>query len=141
MNINIGGQLFIGVQIPILWGTRAILQDKENRLSVIDLSGTEAKLEILGNKPAPGIEYSLNIDGFTIQKNGIELYKFNPSDTLLTSISLNIPDCQVTPWAVRIGSSTFSGNVVGGASVGIFVSERGIGMGGPIPPNLAKLIV
>lgn len=141
MNINIGGQLFLSVQIPILWGTRAILQDKEKRTSVIDLSGDEAKLEILGNKPAPGIEYSLNIDGFTILRNGTELYKFNPIDTLLTSITLNIPDCQVTPWEIKIGSSSFSNNFVGGAGVGIFVSERGIGMGGPLPSNLARLIV
>ena len=141
MNINIGGQSFIGVQIPILWGTRAILQDKENRISVIDLSDTEARVEILGDKPAKGMEYSLNIDGFTLLKKGIEIYKYNPSDKLLSSIGLKLPECQISSQEIRIGTSTFSGNVVSGSGVGIFVSEHGMGMGGPIPPNLAKLIV
>lgn len=141
MNINLGGQVFIGIQIPLLWGTRAILQDKERRLSVIDLSEIEAKIEILGDKPANGMEYSLNIDGFTIHKNGMGLYKYNPSDKLITGITLNLPECKITPSEIRVGSSIFSGNMVVGYGIGIFVTENGMGMGAPLPPNLAKLVV
>jgi len=141
MNINLGGQVFVGIQIPLLWGTRAILQDKETRLSVIDLSEIEAKIEILGDKPASGIEYSFNIEGFTIIKNGYEIYKYNPTDKLITSIALNLPECKISPKEIRIGSSIFSGNMIVGYGIGIFVSEHGMGMGAPLPPNLAKLIV
>lgn len=141
MKLNLGGQVFVGVQIPLLWGTRAILQDTETRLSVIDLSGKEAKIEILGDKPADGIEYSLNIDGFTILKNGNAIYKYCPADKLLSSIALNLPDCTITHREIKIGSSIFSGNMVVGSAIGIIVTENGIGMGAPLPPNLAKLII
>jgi hypothetical protein len=140
MNINIGGQQFYGVQIPILWGTRAILQDQKSRLSVIDLSDNKLTIEILGDKPSTGVEYMLNIDGFTIIKNGIELYKFNSSEKIITGIQLKLPECQIMAEKIRVGTSTFSGNVVRGSSVGIFVTETGFGMGGPIPPNLAQLV-
>jgi len=141
MNIKIGGQSFFGVQIPILWGTRAILQDKETRISIIDLSEIEAKLEILGDKPASGIEYSLNIDGFTILNRGHELYKYNPVEKLMIGIELKLPECQILSSGIRVGTNMFSGNTVRGYGVGIFINEQGMGMGGPIPPNLAKLIV
>ena len=140
MNVNLGGQKFIDIQIPLLWGTRAILQDSETRISVIDLESNEALLEILGDKPADGIEYSYNIDGFTIIKNEVEIYKYNPVEKLLTSLALNIPDCQIASDGIRIGSSSFRHNKIQDSGIGIFVNERGMGMGAPIPQNLAKLI-
>jgi hypothetical protein len=139
MNIKIGGQQFYGVQIPILWGTRAILQDMKSRLSVIDLNDNKLTIEILGDKPSVGIEYTLNIDGFTILKNGIELYKYNPLEKIITGIQIKLPECQISSQKVRVGTNTFSGNVISGYGVGIFVTETGFGMGGPIPPNLARL--
>jgi hypothetical protein len=29
--------MFVGVHVPFLWGTRAVIQDRESRLSIIDL--------------------------------------------------------------------------------------------------------
>ena len=63
MNLKMGSQVFRNVQIPLLWGTRVVVQDEEGRLSVIDLAGDTAKIEILGDKPAPGVAFLPTIDG------------------------------------------------------------------------------
>ena len=141
MNLKMGSQVFVNVQIPLLWGTRAVVQDEEGRLSVIDLAGDTAKLEILGDKPAPGVAFVPTIDGHTILSNDKQLYTYNPKEKTLTSISLGLPECQVKPWEIRVGSSVFSGNAIVGFGVGIAVQESGITMGGPLPPGLAKLII
>jgi len=141
MNLKMGSQVFVNVQIPLLWGTRAVVQDEEGWLSVIDLAGDTAKLEILGDKPAPGVAFVPTIDGHTILSNDKQLYTYNPKEKTLTSISLGLPECQVKPWEIRVGSSVFSGNTIVGFGVGIAVQESGITMGGPLPPRLAKLIV
>jgi hypothetical protein len=52
-------QRFEDVRIPLLWGKRAILEDKTGRISIILLDGTKAVLEVLGNEPAPNIQYEL----------------------------------------------------------------------------------
>ena len=141
MKINMGSQIFRDVMIPLLWGSRAVVQDKQGRLSVIDLSGKEARLEIVGDRPAPGTEFKPTIDGVTILENGKELYNYNPESKVLRSISLSLPECEIGPWQIRVGTNTFSGNMVSGYGVGIAVSEQGIGMGVPLPKNLAKLVV
>lgn len=139
MNLTIGSQTFINVQIPILWGTRAVLQDKESRLSVIDLSGTIPKLEVLGDKPAPGVEFLPTIDGFNILMNGEGLYSYNPDEKVLTDISLGLPDCQIGRSQIRVGSNTFSANTIVGAGVGILVTKDHISLGAPLPSELAGL--
>src|SRR5258708_33102106 len=105
-----GSQSFINVQIPLLWGKRAIIQDRKNRLSVIDLSEPRAKLEILGDEPAPGVTFEPSFSGFKILKNGLALYLYDSTAKRLESLSLDLPDCQVTPSAIRIGSNEFTGN-------------------------------
>jgi len=140
MNIKIGNQIFHNVQVPLLWGTRAIIQDSKGRISVINLGSHAANIEILGDKPAAGIEYSMNMDGFTILKNGVEIYKYNPQDKLVSSISLNLPDCQITEEEIRIGTNRFSGNIIHGSGIGIYVTEEGISLGIPLPANLATLV-
>ncbi|MDQ6609952.1 MAG: hypothetical protein M3Y85_09045 [Bacteroidota bacterium] len=142
MNIKIGNHQFMNVAIPLLWGGRAVLQDQSARISVIDLTGIDAKLEILGDKPAEGIEYSLNLDGsFSIFRNNSELYKYHPKEKQLHSTTLRIPDCQITPTEIKIGASVFSGNTISGSAIGLFVDESGFGMGAPMPRNLAKLAI
>lgn len=140
MNLKMGSQTFINVKVPLLWGSRAVLQDQQDRLSVIDLSGDTAKLEILGDKPAPGIEFLPSVDGFKILSNGKALYNYNPEEKTLTSIDLGLPDCQIGRWQIRVGSNIFSGCTVVGAGVGIVVTEDGCAMGAPLPPGLAKLV-
>ena len=70
MNLNMGFQVFKNVQIPLLWGKRAVLEDKKDRISIISLERTEAIIEVLGDKPAPNIQYELIEDGFKIIIDG-----------------------------------------------------------------------
>lgn len=136
-----GTLIFDNVQIPLLWGKRAIVQDREGRLSVIDLGEAEARLEVLGDKPAPGIEYELADDGFIVVREGQRLYKYSSQEKSISSIGLKLPDCQITSSGTRIGGGQFSGNVISGYEVGIAVTEEGIAMGARLPPGLAKLVV
>lgn len=136
-----GSQIFQDVQIPMLWGSRAVLQDKQGRLSLVDLSGKTAKLEIVGDKPAPRIEFVPVIEGFKILDNGNPLYIYYPEEKRLSSIDLELPECQIAQWEIRVGKSVFSSNVFAGFGVGIAVRKDGIAIGGPLPPNLAKLVI
>lgn len=140
MNLQLGSQVFNNVEIPILWGTRAILQDAKRRMSVIDLGGSHAKIEILGDKPAPGVEFKpLSDDLVEILENGKSLYIFDSNRKCLQSITLDLPECEIRPNGTRIGGSFFQGNTITGAPVGIVVSATGIGIGASLPPGLAKL--
>jgi hypothetical protein len=141
MNLHMGSQFFRDVQIPILWGARAVLQDKKGRLSIIDLSGEKPVLEVLADEPAPGAFYVPRADGFVIKGDGKELYLYNPREKLLASISLNLPECQITETSTRIGGSMLSGNVFSGFGVGIVVTPNGMSLGAPLPAGLAKLMV
>lgn len=141
MNLRMGGQVFQDVQIPLLWGERAVIQDRQGRLSVIDLSGEEARLEVLADEPAPGIAFRPRIDGIVILSDETELYHYDPREKLLTGITLELPECQISPWATRVGSNQFMGNVFSGFGVGIAVTKDGIALGTPVPPRLAKLVI
>lgn len=140
MNLQLGSNVFKDVSIPVLWGTRAILQDRRGKVSVIDLSGETPKLEILGDRPAPGIDFTLRVDGgFTILADSNELYAYDPKERRFVPISLRLPELEISDSFTRVGSNTFSGNVVVGFGVGIRVSEDGIAMGAPLPDGLARL--
>lgn len=141
MRLSIGSELFIDVSVPLLWGTRAILQDRYGRLSVLELTGGSARIEILADKPADGIEFVPSVDGFRIADDGKDLYNYNPHDRILTGLALQLPEVQITEESIRIGGNVFSGNMVIGSAVGIAVSEGGMSIGAPLPPELAKLSV
>ena len=141
MNLKIGSNFLGNVQIPLLWGSRAVLEDSKGRISIISLGGHEAQVEILGNEPAPGIQYELIADGFKIMLSGKEIYSFNPTSRTITGLSLALPAIEIGQDGIRVAGSKFSGNVVIGGGVGIVVSERGIGIGAPLPKGLAKLVV
>ena len=141
MNLQMGNQSFMNVEIPILWGKRAILEDKKGRVSIISLEGDEAVLEILGNKPAPNIQYEIIKDGFKIIINDEEVYCFYPESLIVTGLKLKLPECEINKSGIRIGSNWFSGNVIMGFGVGIAVDEQGISIGGPIPEGLAILVI
>ena len=141
MKLVMGSQAFINVEIPLLWGTRAVVQDRNGRLSIIDLSADKAKLEILGDKPAPGIEFVPTTDGFKILSNGKPIYGYNPNEKTLTSIALGLPDCQVSPSQIRVGTNVFSSNMIVGSAVGIAVTADSIAVGAPLPPKLARLVI
>jgi len=141
VNLNMGSHSFRNVEIPILWGKRAILQDKKGRISIISLEGEKAELEILGNKPAPKIEYELVSNGFKIMRFGKDVYSFNPNSRTITGLSLMLPEIEIGRDGIRIGSNMLSGGMVSGFGVGIVVDEHGIAMGAPLPEGLARLVV
>jgi hypothetical protein len=141
MNLRMGSHVFRNVQIPLLWGERAIVQDAHDRLSVFDLSGEKARLEVLADEPAPGVVFRPQIDGMVILRDGVDLYLYNPSEKTISSLSLGLPEVQISASGTRIGDNWFSGNVVVGAGVGVTVSKQGISFGAPVPPNLARLTI
>ena len=141
MNLQIGSQVFENVTIPLLWGKRAIVQDEAGHLSIIDLGGPTAKVEVIGDEPAPGVEFVPTVEGFEIMRDNKALYSYSPGTRTIASGSLALPPLQICETETRIGINVFSGNVVVGSGVGIIVSESGVGMGGPLPPGLAKLVV
>jgi hypothetical protein len=142
MNIEMGNQTFRNVAIPLLWGTRAILQDKKGRLSVLNLAGPVALTEIVGDEPAPGIRFVPKLEGFAILgANKHELYVYIPEKKRLTESSEDLPECEVRSDEILVGSNRFAGNMVSGSGVGISITQNGIAMGSPLPAGLAKLVV
>jgi hypothetical protein len=141
LRIAMGSHLF-DVTIPILWGSRAVLEGADKRLWVIELAGKVAKLEIVGDAPAPGVRYAPQVDGFAVLgQDGIEIYAYSPKRRRLTSSHLGLPDCEVTAGAIKVGTNVFSGGSVTGYGVGIAVTEHSISMGAPLPEGLAALVV
>jgi len=140
MNTRLGNNTLLNVDIPLLWGTRAVLQDDQGRLWIIDLSGSAPKPEIIGDKPAEGIEYVPTLDGgITILSARKELYSYNPHVRRISSIALNLPDCEIDEDSIRVAGMTISGNVQGGSPVGFKIDEHSVEMGGPLPHGLAKV--
>jgi hypothetical protein len=141
MNLQMGNQTFVNVDVPLLWGDRAVIQDEKGHLSVIDLSCERGRIEVLADEPAPGVSFYPRVDGIVILQNGTELYNYNPQEKTLSSISLDLPEVQISPSGTRVGSSQFTGNIVSGRPVGIAVRKDGIAFGSTLPAGLAKLMI
>jgi hypothetical protein len=139
MDFRLGNQTFIGVKIPLLWGTRAILSHSSGSFSIIDLGGETAVPEVISNEPWHQIEYSEKEDGFVIYKNDVQAYFYSPSRKLFKDLIGSLPECEITDKFTRIGTNKIGGGTVSGFGVGVGVSENGFFMGGPIPPGLAEL--
>lgn len=141
MDIQMGSHTFRNVEIPVLWGTRAILQDRRGRLSVIDLAGPEAKAEIIGGEPAPGVEFRPISDGFKIIRQGDTLYSFSKDENSIRGILLKLPPLQIQKDGIRVGTNRFQHNVVAGAGVGLAITETSVSMGAALPEQLARLVI
>ena len=59
-------------------------------------------------------------------QDGRELYSYNPKEKLLSSITLDLPDVQISDEVTRIGTNSFSRNRISGYGVGIAVRSDGI---------------
>jgi hypothetical protein len=140
MDLKMGSQVFRDVSVPLLWGTRAVVQDRSGRISVIDLSGTTAKLEILGDKPAPRVKYR-PLYGQAVEIFDEEaIYIFDPERRSLQSVGLKLPECRIEPNRIWVGTNLFQNNRMSGFGVGIHVhADGGVSIGGPLPAGLAKL--
>jgi hypothetical protein len=141
MNIRMGSQVYRDVQIPLLWGERAIIVDEHGRLSIVDLSGERAHVEVLADEPAPGVGFRPELDGIVIVKEGTELYKYNQGGKTISSLGLGLPDIQISVEGTRVGTNWFSRNVFVGSGVGLAVSKEGISLAAPLPSKLARLEV
>jgi|GEM_PF-1665546 hypothetical protein len=141
MNLKLGTQIFAQVQIPLLWGKRAVIGHSNGALSLVYLGGVVATPEIVADKPAVGIEYSERDEGFVIFLDGKESYFYSPAKKLLRDLAGSLPECEISSAGIRVGNSHFQGNMIIGSQVGIGVTEQGFFMGGPIPEGLAPLLV
>lgn len=141
MKIQFGSQIFAGVQIPLLWGTRAVIGHPNGNISVIDLNGEVAKPEIVNNLPWQGIEYAEMEDGFVIYSESKATYFYSPPRKIIRDLSGKLPECEIGADRVRIGTNTISNSMIQGFQVGIGVTESGMFIGGPAPKGLAPLII
>lgn len=141
MKLKMGSHTFIDVAIPLLWGTRAVLQDRKGRISIIDLSGPISKLEILGDKVAPDVKYRpLSGAAVEIFEGNEALYVFDPAWRSIRGVGLKLPTCYIEPHRIRVGTNVFQNNMISGSAVGINVKMNGaITIGSPMPEGLAKL--
>ena len=140
MDVKLGRLVLRDVQIPLLWGTRVIYQDPRGCLTVVDLSQSKIKIEIIGDKPVAGLAIVQTGDGFAVLSDGRPLYHYDPEHKTLTSIGLGLPNCQIDLQFVRVGTHTFGANTICGVRAGVIVSKELIGLGAHIPPQLAPLV-
>ena len=140
MNLNMENQIFEDVRIPLLWGKRAILEDKTGRISIILLDGNKAILEVLGNEPTSNIQYELKEGGFKVILNGQDVYSFDKRRRVITGHSQRLPECEIRGSGIRIGSNVLSRSKVIGFGVGVEVYEQRIVMGNSLPIGLARLV-
>ena len=140
MNLNMENQIFEDVRIPLLWGKRAILEDKKGRISIILLDGNKAILEVLGNEPTSNIQYETIEEGFKVIHNGQDLYSFNRKRRVLTGHSQKLPECEIRGGGIRIGSNVLSRSKTLEFGVGVEVHEQRIIMGNNLPRGLARLV-
>ena len=126
MDFQLGSLTFRNVQVPILWGTRAILAHPTGVLSIINIGGETAKPEVIGDSPSNEVEYSEKEDGFVIYDNDRDMRG-------------ELPECELKSDHVRIGTNKISNSMVSGFQVGIGVSSNGFFIGGPLPKGLAEL--
>jgi hypothetical protein len=141
MDFRISGQFLSNVRVPVLWGSRAILRDGEGHISIVNLEGDSACLEVIDDRPAAGANVSPQIDGYVIlDGEHRHLYSVNPTTKSLTPIVLGLPPVTFGERELRLGMNVFDLNMVG-VGVGILVTESGIVLGGPLPLVLGKLRV
>jgi hypothetical protein len=142
VDFRLRGQFFADVTVPVLWGSRAILRDPQGHLSIINLEGDSPVLEVIDDQPVAGATLSQNPEGYVIlNKDGGELYSFNPKTKSLIAAGLRLPPVTVSKSELRVGRNVFESNLVVGIGVGIVVTESGVALGGSLPAILAALRV
>lgn len=140
MNITVGDRLLRDVDVPLLWGNRAIIQNRQGNISVVDLGTRPARLEILEDQPAPGVSFVPTISGFRILSSPDGPYTYQPKDRTLTSASGPLPDCQIDEHYVRVGTSVLGRGVSFGVGVGPRVTKDRVAFEVGLPVELAMLV-
>ena len=140
MDIEIGSNRFADVAIPLLWGTKAVIQTASG-VSVIELAGPRAQLEILAGRPADGALYTEVAGGFEITSEYGISFVFQTTPTSLRDPQGVLPDCVIDEHGITVGGSRFSGNVFSGSAVGLLVTDDRISIAAPLPDGLVRLVV
>ena len=140
MHVRFGSQVFADVMIPVLWGKRAIVGHPSGKFSIIDLSESLARPEIVEDKPWRNVKFSEKEDGFVIFRDNTREYFFSPARKLIRDMNGALPECEISDESIRIGSNTIQGGTVSGFQVGVGISENGFFIGGPVPAELAELV-
>lgn len=142
MDFRIRGQFFANVKVPVLWGSRAILQDQHGHLSIVNLAADRVVLEVMDDQPGPGANFAPLTEGYVIiDLWGAKLYSVNPKTKSLIPIVLRLPPVTVGVRELRVGDNLLPGNMVVGIGVGLVVTESGMALGGQLPEALANLLV
>ncbi|MHB8389160.1 MAG: hypothetical protein ACYDBH_06210 [Acidobacteriaceae bacterium] len=139
MRIRFGTQAFYNVNIPVLWGKRAIIGHSSGELSIVDLSEAVARPEVVADEPWTNIEFSDKEDGYVIFKNGAPAFFYSPSRKLVRDMSGALPECEISNQQIRIGTNRIQNSTVSGYQVGVGISDNGFFIGGPAPSGLAEL--
>jgi hypothetical protein len=141
MDLWIGDQTLRDVDVPLLWGSRAVIQHRNGKLSVVDLGTRPARLEILNDQPAPGVNFVPTIGGFRILSYPEGSYDFSPKEKTLTSWSGDLPLCQIEDRQIRVGTSVLGRGEPFGVGVGPRVTADQIAFQLGLPGELAELMM
>ena len=118
----------------------AIIGHPSGELSVVDLSESVARPEVVADIPWTSIEFSDQEDGgFIIFKNNAPAFFYAPPRKLIRDMSGALPELEISDRQIRIGTNTIRNSTFSGTDVGIGVSKGGFYIGGPAPPGLATL--
>lgn len=140
MDLELGSNRFRDVKVPVLWGNRAILQDRKGRISVVDLGGTQARLEIVGDEPAPDVEFTPTVDGFKILRDGDPIYTYSKEQQSFSSLSSDLPDVEISDREIQIGrGNVIQRSMISGFDVGVRIDSDGFAIGASLPEGLAAL--
>ena len=141
MDLKIDRHSFQNIQIPVLWGNRAIIQEPNLVFSVINIGGITPTLEIVRNQPVPGIDVLPKRWGFEIIWLPEDRYEFNVGEGAFTTNTLGLPDVQIDEFHVRVGTEVYPHLRGFGEVVGLQVMPDEVRFGVPIPLALSRLIV
>ena len=140
MDLNINSHSFQNIRIPLIWRERAIVQEPNKIMSVINIGDFLPNLEILRNRPAPGINFLLTWSGFQVMRFPRDLYEFNVRERTFTTQTLGLPDVQIDDFYIRVGTLVYP-NLDGFEAAGrLQVTPDDVKVGVPMPFALFRLI-
>jgi hypothetical protein len=140
MNLVLPNYSFHDAWIPVLWGDRAIVEERSGTLSVIAIENFFPSLEIVRDQPAPGVNFSIIWGGFQIMRFPNVIYQFNVREKLFTSQTLGLPEVQIAQSYVRVGAEIYPNFSNFDGLVGVQVTPNGVQVGALLPMPLMGLV-
>jgi hypothetical protein len=124
----------------VLWGDRAIIQEPNRALSVVNIGGIWPAFEILRDRPAAGIGFLPTWSGFQIMESSGDRYEYNVRDRTFTTQTLGLPEVQIDDFYLRAGSEVYPNYEGYGDLIGIHVISDEVKIGVPLPFALFRLV-